>query len=168
MVNNEMVTHTTHSLSELDSGAEAAPSAQTPSASIDASSALDGLDLALPRDSQGQDDWLDALFAEPEAEADPAPRRRMRAGVELDNNAMSSSTRERRGRERTFRAVQEPAGPAPPGLPEGAPVEVTEGPWRGFTGKVLGGTGRQRVALQLDVFGKLTEAEVDLAHCRGL
>ncbi len=52
------------------------------------------------------------------------------------------------------------------GLVNGTAVEVMEGPWRGFTGSVVGEAGRQRVALQLDVFGKLTEAEVDVAHCR--
>ena len=122
----------------------------------------------IAQDSAGQDDWLDALFADPEKNDSPAPRRRMRAGVELDDDTSPASMRQRRDKSGPWGPAQDAGSPAPPGLPEGAPVEVTEGPWRGFTGSVLRGAGRQRVALQLDVFGKMTEAEVDVAHCRGL
>lgn len=85
--------------------------------------------------------------------------------MELDDDA-PPSTRERRDRS-VARSTHE-GGLAPASLPEGCQVEVIEGPWRGFTGSVLRGAGRQRVALQLDVFGKMTEAEVDVSHCRGV
>lgn len=114
--------------------------------------------------SDNQDVWLDALFDSShdkqhtaDVQSDAQPGR----GVASDSSKHSMENDVgiyRRGPSKSA----EPAV----GLAEGDAVQVMEGPWRGFSGYVSRVAGRQRVALQLDVFGKQTEAEVDIAHCR--